>query len=778
MRHQHIRIVREEPVNQRKPKNPPLRKPPSDPSGYGRRLKASFEAAIETDPQIAGFDDRRLLKLEVAAGFSPDNFSAIPGVEVLSQEGNTVILVFADALGVSTFEQRLTMLIRDGKATRKDILFALQAFDHWTAEDRTGRALAGAELPDEGTVSLDIELWPLPKPGDRQAMVVAFRAWLGQAGTAILDELEKPSLLMFRAHVTARQLPDLLNHRDVRLVDLPPSYGLELELVTSDINLLSPVEAPSDDAALIGVLDSGIAGGHPLIRAALGEAEGFVLPDRDGTDQQGHGTRVAGLALYGDVRACLQRNAFVPQLRLLSGRVFNNDGRDDTRFVEKNVEDAVRYFHGEYGCRIFCFSYGDRNKVYDGRHVRGLAYTLDSLSRELGVLFVVPTGNLLMNELPPDPLLEFPQYLLEAEARLLDPAPALNVLTVGGLAEFEADAAAQRYQNTIESQPIARVDQPSPFTRCGPSVNKAIKPDLVEYAGNLVVRRNGDLAHRGLGVLSLGHEFATGHPFNEQVGTSCAAPKVAHVAAQVLNHEPQASSNLLRAILAAHARWPERTVELMTANGRLDTDSLLKLCGYGRVRDDAVFQSLDNAVTLFAEDTLHNDHHHFYELPLPPDLWTAGKRTREITISLAHSPDVRTTRIDYRATKLSFHLVAKPDLQAVSAWFRKAREEGISKAAEYGTGRDVTSTQRNRGTLQTATWRFPLARSAQTFKLFLVVTRHDNAWSEVRATPEPYALAITIQDRENLEGRLYQQIQQQLQLREQARIRARVRATR
>ncbi|PKM03753.1 MAG: hypothetical protein CVV16_07820 [Gammaproteobacteria bacterium HGW-Gammaproteobacteria-6] len=778
MRHQHIRIVREEAINERRPKKPPLRPAPSDPSGYGRRLKRSFDAAIETDVAIPGFDDRRLLKLEVVAGFRPDDFTAIPGVEVLSQEGSTVVLIFADARGVREFEQRLTMLARDGKVTRKDIFFALQAFDHWTPEDRTGRALADAELPDAGAFLVDVELWPLPKPGDRQAMVAAFEAWLAQAAIASLDKLDKASLLMFRLRVDAQQLSNLLNHRDVRQVDLPPDYGLEMELVNFDVNQLPAVESPTDDAALIGVLDSGVAGGHPLLRAALGEAEGFVLPDRESADQQGHGSRVAGLALYGDVRACLQRNEFVPQLRLLSGRVFNNDGRDDTRFVEKNVEDAVRYFHGEYGCRVFCFSYGDRNKIYDGRHLRGLAYVLDSLSRELGVLFVVPTGNLCSDDLPADPVASYPGYLLEDNARLLDPAPALNVLTVGGLAEFEADAAAQRYPDTIEGQSIAKSCEPAPFTRCGPSVNGAIKPDLVEYAGNQAVSRNGAIVSRRLGVLSLSKDFASGHPLNEDVGTSFAAPRVAHVAARVLNHEPQASSNLLRAMLAAHARWPERAIALMTESGKLDMDSLLKLCGYGRVRDDAVYESLDNAVTLFAEDTLQDNHHHFYELPLPPDLWTPGKRTREITVSLAHSPDVRTTRIDYRATKLSFQLVSKPSLQTVSAWFRKKRDEGAAKADEYSRGRGVTLTQRSRGTLQTATWRFPSARSADDFKLFLVVTRHDANWSEVKATPEPYALAFTIQDRENLKAKLYQQIQLQLQLREQVRIRARARITR
>ena len=86
----------------------------------------------------------------------------------------------------------------------------------------------------------------------------------------------------------------------------------------------------------------------------------------------------------------IQRGQFVPMLRLFSGKVFKDDGTDQTEFVERSVEEAVKYFQSEYGCCVFNFSYGDLNKVYDGRHLRGLAYTLDHLSRTLGVLFVVP----------------------------------------------------------------------------------------------------------------------------------------------------------------------------------------------------------------------------------------------------------------------------------------------------------------------------------------------------------------------------------------------------
>ena len=154
-------------------------------------------------------------------------------------------------------------------------------------------------------------------------------------------------------------------------------------------------------------------------------------------------------------------------------------------------------------------------------------------------------------------------------------------MTVGGLAQHCATLDAERYPHHLETAPVAQKDQPSPITRCGPSINGAIKPDFVEYAGNVAIDRLGNPQTRGLGVLSLNSGFADGRPFCEDVGTSHAAPLVAHKAAQLLAELPDASPNLLRALLGAHARWPpnlhrvtrssrqHRRARETTARGRL-----------------------------------------------------------------------------------------------------------------------------------------------------------------------------------------------------------------
>lgn len=450
--------------------------------------------------------------------------------------------------------------------------------------------------------------------------------------------------------------------------------------------------------------------------------------------------------------------------------MFNHDGDDHTEFVENAVERAVRDLHAGFGCRVFNLSYGDLNKVYAGGHVRGLAYTLDRLTRELGVVFVVSTGNLSLEGLPADPLASFPDYLLEETARLVDPATALNAVTVGGLARHEATRGQQQRPELIEDRPIARTGHPFPLTRSGPTVNGAIKPDFVDHAGNLaVVQLTRRTTHRGLGVVTTNGGFAGGHAFREEVGTSFAAPAVAHRAAKLLRRVPDASHNLLRALLGAHAKWPDPSVPLLNPNDNAEgREKLTRLVGYGCINDHALEQSLDNVVSLICEEQIGNDRCQFYAIPIPDEFWEGGRRTREVTVALAYSPVVRTTRLDYRMTKLKFSLVVANNLDEVAAAFQRNRDEGMS---ERGNNRWLSGEARQAGTLQVSRWTFKQRPLGQ---LFIVVTRQDAPWSTVNDDLEPYALCVSIADRANVQSRLYAQIQALLRARVEQRARARV----
>lgn len=775
MPYEHLRLEKEAPLADRHPRTGRGTAAPTDPKGHGDALARSFRAVRDLtvdERDVGGFDDRRLLKIRLREGVGMlPAFEVIPGIEVVSQEARAVVLAFATDAGLDEVERRLTALARDGAVTRAELLYAIDGFDQWTPEDRMGAALRQQGFRDAPVQVLDVELWPQEQPLRRQAALGSFREFAVGLDVELLDQVVSPSLLMVRVRCTSEAAHLLLRNRDVRTIDLPPLHGLSVGVVLADVNRFPTVGPPPDDAPMIGVLDSGLVTGHPLLATAVGDAQGFVLPNRSPDDSAPawHGSFVAGLALYGDVSARIGEGAFTPSLRILSGRVFNHDGDDQTEFVENAVERAVRELSGQYGCRVFNLSYGDLNKVYDGRHVRGLAYTLDRLTRELGVLFVVPTGNLTELGLPDDPVAAFPQYLLDDSSRLLDPATAINAITVGGLSRHEATREAQRHPDHIESRPISRRDCPFPLTRCGPSIGGAIKPDLVEHAGNIAVTRQpGRTDHRGLGVVSTNGGFAGGHAFKEDIGTSFAAPAVAHRASLLLRELPRASNHLLRALLGAHARWPEASASLLNPDddpaGR---DRAARLLGYGFVQDGALLQSLDNAVSLVAEERIANDQCQFFAVPIPDELWQGGRRTREVSVALAYSPAVRTTRLAYRMTRLKYSLVASDNLDSVIRAFQRNRDQGMGERA---TARWISGDARNCGTLQVSRWSF---RQRLQGSLYVVVTRQDAPWSTVANEPEPYGLCVAITDLQNAESRLYAQIQAILRARVEQRARVR-----
>jgi hypothetical protein len=196
-------------------------------------------------------------------------------------------------------------------------------------------------------------------------------------------------------------------------------------------------------------------------------------------------------------------------------------------------------------------------------------------------------------------------------------------------------------------------------------------------------------------------EFLAGTLLTTRVGTSFAAPYVAHLAARLGIEHRDASANLLRCLLLLHARVPNASVELFP-----DLDICRSIIGYGQIDTRALFRSNEQEVSLLAVESIENKRHHFFELPIPDDLLTADRRERAISISLAYTPAVRSTRVAYRATRMEFKLVAGASLDEVAKMFSRATADDEHKnISEYGKP-DYSAQIRGKGTVQKATWHF------------------------------------------------------------------------
>lgn len=127
-----------------------------------------------------------------------------------------------------------------------------------------------------------------------------------------------------------------------------------------------------------------------------------------------------------------------------------------------------------------------------------------------------------------------------------------------------------------------------------------IKPDLIAIGGNVAVNRGNRATDRRLGVLTCKYNFTENTIFNEMSGTSFSAPYIAHLAGRLLNNYPNASANLLRALLVNHANVPQIIKEIFNKsnvdNNKDDKNkqsevSYLDVAGYGLIDESELFNN-------------------------------------------------------------------------------------------------------------------------------------------------------------------------------------------
>lgn len=439
----------------------------------------------------------------------------------------------------------------------------------------------------------------------------------------------------------------------------------------------------------------------------------------------------------------------MPQLTLYSARVLNDQCQfDDEYLITSQMRDAIRYFRDTYGCKVFNISLGDDRLPYRGGKVGPWASILDTLARELNVVIVVSAGNYTHDpgegNSPDVHVQDYPRYVLYDEARVIEPATGAIVLTVGALAH--AANVPSGSADDVSLQPIALESQPSPFTRSGPGLGGAIKPELCEFGGNCAydgtirtVRKN---LHE-LSVVSLNREYVT-RLFTTDVGTSFAAPRVAHAAARLLETYPDASANLIRAFLAASASVPEPSLRALKPLGE---EAVLRVCGYGRPDLEYAQASDENRVVLYADSELAFDNFHIYEIPIPGELINS-KETRSITVTLAFDPPVRHSRFDYLGVKMSFRLIRGKTLEDIAEAFRqRARnEEAVDRlsSTRYDCGMIPKSGVREGSTLQRATFSMRKTLPPEYGDTYYLVVRCERKWAKDEHAPQRYAVVVVI----------------------------------
>ncbi|MDH5719847.1 MAG: S8 family peptidase [Spirochaetia bacterium] len=763
--YEHILFRRESGIRERRGKSFPPPKFEGNPKEHSQKLFTDIQnLRKQRDAEISGYDKRLLLKINIRENFDPQAFETIPGIELISQEDKEIVLLFAAEEALADFENRLTAFGSSAGVTRKQLIEATKAIHLWTPEDRKGEALKREGVPESETFIIDTELWSIEKAAEQKKLFSEYKLFLEKNDIKYIDSVANNYLNVVRVRCNKNQLNLLLKYRDIRTADLPPKFYFDISLLQTNIENLPQPLPPDESAPKIAVLDSGLNSGHPLLKQAVGEKRTYIS-ETGSHDDTGHGTAVASIVLYDNISDAINSKTFKAPFWILSGRVLDENNEYNEKFIENQIDKAVREFHHEYGCRIFNVSLGDTRRPFTGGRAGSFTLTLDNLSHELGILFIVPSGNydkrMIQENLKNK--IEFPDYLFN-DGQLLEPANALNAITVGSMARYDKGRAAHRYSDDPAYQPVVRAGEISPFSRTGPGLLKSIKPELISYGGNMSSDRDGMLREHGLGEIAFNHDFLSGKLFNEYCGTSFSAPRISHLAGRLLADIKNAPVHLVRALLIGQANYNS-----IFFRPQITETQKKQLSGYGKVEEDFLFRSGEETVVIYAHDFIENNKNHFYQLPLP-DEYFAGKRRREITVTLSYFSAVRNTRISYKATRMFYKFVKSNSAEEVYQMFDKGTpDDEYSNIPEYSHGRWITSKERTNGTVQSSTWILKASRLPE--KYFIVVTRNDYPWGErISKLKEEYVLAVIIRDKENQEAQLYTKIRNAVRERARGRI--------
>ena len=364
-----------------------------------------------------------------------------------------------------------------------------------------------------------------------------------------------------------------------------------------------------DSDMTIGIIDGGISDDNVFLKPFIVVREEYV---NKAYQNPKHATFIASTIQYGtvmnNIAAASYRFKFVDIVAIPNSD--KDYGLTDS-ISEDDLMEIIEEVMGKYSglTKIWNMSLNVENKPCDGT-MSDLGIFLDYIQDKYHVQIFVSSGN--VNTLP---LRNWPpQSEIGEHDRLISPADSVRALTVGSVALFDSDDS------------IVNYNEPSPFSRRGPGANYVVKPDIVDYGGNL----SNSYVIDGLGVKGM-------DPYGNIIegnGTSYSTPRSLQKYASIYEEMVAPDLLLAKAMLIHSARMKSR--ELLD-----EQPDNIKYYGFGIPSEniqDILQCSEDNVTLVFKQKISQGTHLEMYDFPYPKSLIKDYKYIGEIGMTLAYLP--------------------------------------------------------------------------------------------------------------------------------------------
>ena len=267
-----------------------------------------------------GINPKLIFKIKLAEKYNlTDDQISNSGLNLLAKESKkqNAIVVFPSDDELAIFQEKLKSYsgIKEN-SPEYAYLDAIEEIVPLEPEDRTGRLLKLEPLKKSELAALDLELWHTGDTSEMRDYIDNLDAFLKEwseeyPDMEVADRYIGEYICLVRIKVRPEIVDILLAEDEVKEIDRRPKPTFELPReINTPLSDLPETKSPPITNCGILVIDSGVQRGHPLIANTLGDTEVFPDPQHqfitgnanDGdTMTGGHGTAVAGIAIYGDV---------------------------------------------------------------------------------------------------------------------------------------------------------------------------------------------------------------------------------------------------------------------------------------------------------------------------------------------------------------------------------------------------------------------------------------------------------------------------------------------
>jgi hypothetical protein len=638
-----------------------FRTKPVNRGAHGQALKQQLERALAEIERrrsvVTAPEEPRGFYLEFA---SPPDFLlklesleySRSGIELATtrQVGNQQFAtVFVPQGKISFFVKRVEKYLteqhaRGGRPKNKDLIESIAAIRLAVAES------FWSDPPDLLPAVDTVLWWEVWLRGQDTSVLERFKAFAAAADIQLAaDRQVFPDRIVILVRASLQQFATALDVLDVlaelRRVKQIGSFFTRVDRREERDwvrDLQSRLVAPSADAPAVTVLDTGVSHGHPLLAPLLDPADLHTCRSGWGThDHHGHGTQMAGVAVFGDLVPFLVNSASVLHVhRLESVKVLPPSGSNAPHLYGSIIADAASLVEIEAPDRRRVFSMSIGADASDRGEPSAWSAEIDKLAAAVDGgeprLFVICAGNAGEGA-----GLNYPEQ--NYTDGILDPGHAWNALTVGAYTE-RTEIDEPHFAGWSPVAPPGAIS-PATTTSCTWAPQWPIKPDVVMEGGNMAVsphRTEAD-APDSLGVLTTYYQFAS-RMFTATGDTSAATAAAARYAAMIHAEYPQLWPEAVRGLLVDSAEWtPAMRRELDATRNSRELSFLLRTFGFGVPNVERALFSAGNALTLIAQDELQpftgnkSNEMNLHRLPWPrAALQQLGEMEVELRVTLSY----------------------------------------------------------------------------------------------------------------------------------------------